>query len=257
MTDHTNDEQVERRISDAITGAIMDTPWVACGVDDAREVADRALAALHPAPRPEATTGEREVLGGCPFCDRIERSDVEQMFAGGDVVRFEPLNPVTPGHMLFIPGDHATHPDHEAMRTTIAYAERYAGQRGEDYNLITSHGPASSMTIEHIHVHYVPLGTGDGLTLPWSTRTPHPDVLGEGEDVRVTLEAAIHLEQDTGGSWESPEVETYLAVRGVKVLSVVGRDLGNYPRELLEDVDPDMLVSEAIVRAILDRAGVE
>jgi len=52
-------------------------------------------------------------------------------------------------------------------------------------------------------------------------------------------------------------VENYLAVRGVKVLSVVGRDLGNYPRELLEDVDPDMLVSEAIVRAILDRAGVE
>jgi hypothetical protein len=46
MTDHTNDEQVERRISDAITGAIMDTPWVACGVDDAREVADRALAAM-------------------------------------------------------------------------------------------------------------------------------------------------------------------------------------------------------------------
>ena len=42
----TNDEQVERRISDAITGAIMDTPWVACGVDDAREVADRALAAM-------------------------------------------------------------------------------------------------------------------------------------------------------------------------------------------------------------------
>jgi len=84
-----------------------------------------------------------------------------------------------------------------------------------------------------------------------------PDVLGQGEEVRVTLEAAIHLEWDTGGSWESPEVENYLAVRGVKVLSVVGRDLGNYPRELLEDVDPGMLVSEAIVRAILDRAEVE
>ena len=83
-----------------------------------------------------------------------------------------------------------------------------------------------------------------------------PDVLGQGEEVRVTLEAAIHLEHDIGRSWESPEVETYLAVRGVKVLSVVGRDLGNYPAELLEDIDPDGLIPD-VIRTTLDQAEVE
>lgn len=103
----------------------------------------------------------------CPFCGRILRADVEQSFDKQSVVRFEPLNPVTPGHMLFLPGYHATHPNPKAMRSTIEHAERYAGRQGEDYNLITSSGPASTMTVEHIHVHYVPRREGDGLLLPW------------------------------------------------------------------------------------------
>lgn len=104
----------------------------------------------------------------CVFCQRIENNDVEQFYAE-IVARFTPLNPITPGHMLFLPCWHAVHPCTEAIRAAMSYAETYAATQGQDYNLITSSGPAATQTIAHLHVHYVPRRPGDGLQLPWST----------------------------------------------------------------------------------------
>lgn len=84
---------------------------------------------------------------------------------------FEPLNPVVPGHMLFIP---MWHVEHRAADTEsgIAIAGRaaaaYARRQNVDYNLITSSGAAATQTIPHLHVHYVPRAAGDGLALPWT-----------------------------------------------------------------------------------------
>ena len=103
----------------------------------------------------------------CVFCDLIEAGDVEQWYSSV-VARFTPLNPVTPGHMLFIPTRHAEHPDTEAVRAAMSYAESYAAMKGEDFNLITSSGPAATQTVPHLHVHYVPRRVGDGLHLPWT-----------------------------------------------------------------------------------------
>lgn len=103
----------------------------------------------------------------CPFCKRISHFDFDRMY-GSVVVRFEPLGPVTPGHMLFVPSWHAEHPDVRAVRAAMGYAESYAQTQGEDYNLITSSGEAATQTIDHIHVHYVPRREGDGLHLPWT-----------------------------------------------------------------------------------------
>lgn len=110
-----------------------------------------------------------DYLEGCVFCERIQNYDYEQAHGyGGNVVRFEPLNPVTPGHMLFIPAWHAEHPSCEAIRATMESAEYYGGHRGEDFNLITSSGSAASQTIPHLHIHYVPRRAEDGLRLPWA-----------------------------------------------------------------------------------------
>ncbi|MFB7716387.1 HIT family protein [Nocardia sp. NPDC056100] len=103
----------------------------------------------------------------CPFCDRIERGDYAERVSA-QAVRFEPLNPVTPGHMLIIPDWHAEHPNHLAVRAAMSDAEVYAGRQRVDFNLITSSGPVAAQTIPHIHVHYVPRTAGDGLLLPWS-----------------------------------------------------------------------------------------
>lgn len=102
----------------------------------------------------------------CPFCRRISEGSVT--YVTPFVVSFAPLNPVTVGHRLFVPRDHVEHPSPQRLRDGMVEAERHAGVRGEDYNLITSSGPAATMTIPHIHVHYVPRRPDDGLPLPWT-----------------------------------------------------------------------------------------
>ncbi|UNX54099.1 HIT domain-containing protein [Georgenia sp. TF02-10] len=107
----------------------------------------------------------------CALCERIE-SGRDLRYARFDVVGFEPLAPVVPGHLLFVPRRHAEHPAAYAVMEAMAEAELYAGGQDEDYNLITSSGPAATMTQSHVHVHYVPRRAGDGLALPWTaTRT--------------------------------------------------------------------------------------
>lgn len=105
---------------------------------------------------------------GCPFCARVRDGEYRQTEVRG-VVCFEPLNPVTPGHTLFVPLSHALHSAPRYVGQTMEAAASYAGrQGGEDYNLITSSGPSATQTIEHIHVHYVPRRPDDGLHLPWT-----------------------------------------------------------------------------------------
>lgn len=107
----------------------------------------------------------------CPFCDRIDKGDYDHVQSG--YVSFEPLNPVTPGHRLFVPALHVEHSD-LAGTPAVAGAMRVAHDHGlfnsqtPSYNLIISDGEAATQTIAHIHVHYVPRHPGDGLHLPWT-----------------------------------------------------------------------------------------
>lgn len=105
----------------------------------------------------------------CPFCERIEhRQYADTGFP--DVVSFEPLNPVTPGHRLFVPTMHYEDATGEPHMTGTVFAAASAFGRfwGRNFNLITSVGPAATQTVRHLHVHYVPRSEGDGLPLPWT-----------------------------------------------------------------------------------------
>ncbi|MGA6208096.1 HIT domain-containing protein [Nocardia testacea] len=124
-----------------------------------------------------ARVAELENVDGCPFCQRITEQAYEQRYSY-EVVRFEPLRPVTPGHQLFVPTRHAEHPDAEAVRTASGYAVAYAETQGEPFNLITSAGAEATQTIDHIHIHYVPRRAGDGLALPWTGQQRTGEVQG-------------------------------------------------------------------------------
>ena len=107
----------------------------------------------------------------CPFCQRIESGQYDLPIGGdGEVVSFEPLAPVTPGHRLFLPRRHAADvtADITLTRMTFGQAAIYGATRNEDFNLIASVGPAATQTIDHLHVHYVPRRPDDGLRLPWT-----------------------------------------------------------------------------------------
>lgn len=106
-------------------------------------------------------------MKSCVFCHRIREQDFD--FEDLYTVSFEPLNPVTPGHRLFLPKDHVPNAGISPTATAHAFyaAAQYAYATGEEYNLITSAGPSATQTILHLHVHYVPRTAGDGLLLPW------------------------------------------------------------------------------------------
>lgn len=108
----------------------------------------------------------------CPFCDigRNRPGDSEVMI-------IEPLNPVTPGHLLFVPRAHfrdaSANPDLAARVFFVACCALRDGLYGVSHgeaNLITSIGRAATQTVMHYHLHLVPRTLGDGLALPWTLR---------------------------------------------------------------------------------------
>ena len=112
---------------------------------------------------------------GCPFCKLVMKRvttgrGIEQIGYSG-VYHFEPLNPVTPGHRLFIPAFHYEDAAEAPTATgaVFEWAAWWAAQQDEDFNLIVNAGPAASQTVRHLHIHYVPRRPSDGLILPWSS----------------------------------------------------------------------------------------
>lgn len=110
-------------------------------------------------------------MSDCVFCDRIERGEYDREELG--CVVFEPLNPVTPGHLLVVPIAHSTSAaDQRVSANDAGYAVELAAkivwEQEIEANIITSIGPSATQTVLHTHIHLVPRHEGDGLMLPWS-----------------------------------------------------------------------------------------
>lgn len=110
---------------------------------------------------------------GCPFCEY----DGELLADFRDVVVFEPLNPVVPGHVLVVPRLHvqdALERPEIAGRAFEAAALYARNSRMAPVNLISSVGAEATQTVFHLHVHVVPRRAGDALALPWTVDLPRP-----------------------------------------------------------------------------------
>lgn len=104
---------------------------------------------------------------GCAFCDYDGPSPIVAEAPG--VIAFRPLNPVTEGHLLFVPEVHVEDATEAPAITALVMAAASDWARGVgDCNLITSVGEAATQTVKHLHIHLVPRSVGDGLALPWS-----------------------------------------------------------------------------------------
>jgi len=103
----------------------------------------------------------------CVFCRKIREGSVVD--AGDGVFRFEPLNPVVEGHMLFIPEAHVIDAKEDPHITGVVtrVASQYASAIG-DCNIIINVGKDAGQTVFHLHVHVVPRQENDGLKLPWT-----------------------------------------------------------------------------------------
>lgn len=105
----------------------------------------------------------------CVFCEKVKNRD-NVYDCGRGVFAFEPLNPVTPGHMLFVHKRHTSYASSNPKITgeVFAAAAEYGRVQQEAFNLITSCGDLATQTVYHLHIHYVPRYPADGLHLPWT-----------------------------------------------------------------------------------------
>lgn len=106
----------------------------------------------------------------CVFCERIMTGQVEVESDAFDAVAFAPNNPVTEGHILVVPREHASNAmvDPRTAAKAMMFALVIARGREEQCNIITSCGPDATQTIMHTHIHLVPRREGDELKLPWT-----------------------------------------------------------------------------------------
>jgi histidine triad (HIT) family protein len=111
-------------------------------------------------------------MADCPFCTRVAAGEFD--YSDRYAVAFEPLNPVTEGHLLVVPREHVSDAGSgpEIAGRVMEFAALLAGPLEfadwPGYNIITSAGSAATQVIRHLHLHLVPRREGDGLALPWT-----------------------------------------------------------------------------------------
>jgi histidine triad (HIT) family protein len=130
------------------------------------------------------------VEAGCIFCAIVAgKAPACRVAEDEHALAFLDLFPVSDGHTLVIPKDHAVNlfeMQDGPMRATASLARRVAHAiRGElapdGLAVFQANGAAAGQTVWHYHVHLIPRRTGDPMTLHGRSR---------GDDARLRELAA-------------------------------------------------------------------
>lgn len=121
--------------------------------------------------RSDLTSAERV----CAFCDiAADRAEASVVYEDETVVAFMDLSPVTPGHLLVVPREHAVGLDDLdtgvgvrvwSVGHDIARALRRSEIRCEGINIFVCDGEAAFQTVFHFHLHVIPRYVGDGWNI--------------------------------------------------------------------------------------------
>lgn len=112
---------------------------------------------------------------GCLFCAIVTRQAQSSVVHEDEtVVVFMDLNPVTPGHLLVVPREHAVGLEDLDAATSahvwlvghdMARALRRSSMGCEGINVLLCDGEVAFQTVFHFHLHVIPRYAGDGWTL--------------------------------------------------------------------------------------------
>jgi histidine triad (HIT) family protein len=121
------------------------------------------------------TPNGASVAQECVFCAIVaRRAEASVVYDDATVVVFMDLNPVTPGHVLVVPREHAVGLEDldEAISVQVwsvghrmARALRRSSMRCEGINILLCDGEVAFQTVFHVHLHVIPRYAGDGWTL--------------------------------------------------------------------------------------------
>lgn len=112
----------------------------------------------------------------CLFCKIVAGSIPSyKLFEDGHVLSFLDIGPLSRGHLLIIPKQHAVTLDEldEASAMACAAAARRLGKvvcdatGVKDWNLLQNNGKLAGQVVMHVHFHVIPRREGDGLGFRW------------------------------------------------------------------------------------------
>jgi histidine triad (HIT) family protein len=139
------------------------------------------------------------VPGDCVFC-AIVLGEAPASFTHQDdtVVAFMDIQPITHGHMLVVPREHAVLMQDvnetvamrafRVARRMAALARQTLGAGG--VNLFVADGEVAFQDVPHFHVHVIPRYPGDGFSLAFPSSYEHPPSRAELETVAAAIRAA-------------------------------------------------------------------
>lgn len=115
-------------------------------------------------------------MENCTFC-KIIKGEIPstKVYEDKNTLVFFDINPVTPGHLLVVPKEHAETIENiseksltEAIKVTKKLTS-IIDQLNEGTNIGVNNKPAAGQLVPHVHFHLIPRNKGDGLK-HWSSQ---------------------------------------------------------------------------------------
>ena len=134
----------------------------------------------------------------CIFC-KIIRGEIPcfKVLEDADVLALMDVNPIAPGHVLVIPKHHAK----DILETPLdcggkAFAGAGRAARAvqktlapDGINILQANGPGAKQSVFHLHVHVIPRGMDDGLSMNWELAPGDMDQIGRlAEQIASNIE---------------------------------------------------------------------
>ena len=139
-------------------------------------------------------------MDNCIFCQIVASELPASIFYEDDVVfGVMTIGPVTTGHAMVIPKQHAAYladMDEETGRhlwtitQRTAAAIRESGVRCEGINIFLADGEAAFQEIFHVHMHVFPRYNGDPFKLvaDWDIKPPREELDSVAEQIRLAYD---------------------------------------------------------------------
>jgi histidine triad (HIT) family protein len=137
--------------------------------------------------------------GQCVFCEIIHgTSPASLVYQDDTVVAFMDIQPITQGHMLVMPREHAvlmTEINESAAMRTFRVARKLAAVArhtlgASGVNLLVMDGEAAYQDVPHFHVHVIPRYAGDGFGLTFPDTYEHPPARAQLDAIATAIRNA-------------------------------------------------------------------
>ena len=136
----------------------------------------------------------------CVFCDIVRgTSPASMVYQDDTVVAFMDIQPITQGHMLVVPREHAvlmSELNETAAMRTFRIARRLASVVRQTLgaggvNLFVADGEIAFQDVPHFHVHVIPRYPKDGFGLTFPRAYEHPPARVQLDAVAAAIRAAV------------------------------------------------------------------